>query len=137
MGTLSENDLTQLSRKIASVRDQEFENYKTYMTSEDLTSDEEKLTGRNDVEVSRTDATVNDTDKNSSPEVINKTSTAYPAVKTLMNFGSAYMRYDYALDCLMLLYCKNVALYNESRGLASMTNNMKRWVSVSYTSSKS
>ncbi|KAF2364722.1 hypothetical protein FHG87_004518 [Trinorchestia longiramus] len=130
IGTLSGKDLSDLSRKVASIRDRDLEQYSTNSTSisidkpstvEDGSEIYEIETTLESKEMTREEST----DSTPVSHFERHTSFALPALKTLLNFGTAYMQYNYAFDCLMLLYCKDLDSNSHDIGWNALTTNLK------------
>ena len=49
------------------------------------------------------------------------------AIRTLFNFGKVYMRSDYAMDCMMLLFCKDINAKTRAGGVDGLAAKLKRF----------
>lgn len=48
------------------------------------------------------------------------------SIRTLFNFGKVYLRSDYALDCMMLLFCKDINSNTKHGGMEGVAARLKR-----------
>jgi len=153
VGSLSKQDLRLLEMRLERLRQQKDSTLaRAFMTSaSDETSDADEIEGRNireRIKLNLAALNLNNTEHNNSSNTETDDKKPFEmftevwdplgifndqerveflqyAMKTLFNFGKVYMKSDYAMDCMMLLFCKDINSKTKSGGLDSVAAKLK------------
>lgn len=150
VGTLSREDLRTLELRLANIRQTKDSRIAKALiidsNADENIEDEEMKTAAEALELSLKENNESDNsdlglDKMSSipdkavPEKLNTQTTMDEqsrfmqyTIKTLFNFGKVYLRSDYALDCMMLLFCKDINSKTKQGGMDGVAARLKRLV---------
>ena len=136
VGTLSHEDLRTLEQRLAKIRQSKDSKIARSLimneTSIDPTEQQEIQNVQNILK-NQTDLNPSDSQEtffgksiDDNPEA-NDSILMNQSIKTLFNFGKIYLEKDYTMDCMMLLFCREINLKTDKSGMAGMTAKLKRY----------
>jgi len=133
VGKLSKHDLRTLEFRLANIRQMKDSKIaRSMIESNDVSfhinrtqeNTNDKLLTKDKMHQNSTSAFSNISKSSSKPNNDNSELMAH-SVKALFNFGKVYMKTDYALECTLLLFCKDINSNTRNRGMEGLAAKLK------------